>query len=310
MLEVIQAGIQTTVQDAGRIGVGHLGLPRSGALDSQAMLLANRLLGNDDNAPVLEFALGLSRLRFYRDAWIALTGADFNAQIDGKSAWCGWRTAIKSGQTLTLHGPKAGMRAYLAVDGGIQVPTFMGSASTDLTSGLGGVEGRALKSGDRLALGKEHNLKHPVGAMQRLWDNQIRVLAGPHFDWLANPAQFAKSHWTLLPSSNRMGARLDGEPLSLHTPLEIGSRGVFPGVVQLPPSGKPIVLLNDAQTTGGYPIIATVIEADMWKLAQARPGQTLQFVPVSLDEARAVGERWQQYFYRLGRALGAGAPHA
>ncbi|WP_338590876.1 biotin-dependent carboxyltransferase family protein [Shewanella khirikhana] len=309
MLEVLQAGIQTTVQDLGRSGVAHLGLPRSGALDRQALLLANRLLGNPDNTAGLEFALGQSSLRFNRDAWIALTGADFDARIDAKPVWSGWRSLIKAGQTLSLRGPKAGMRAYLAVDGGIQVPLFMGSASTDLSSGLGGLEGRALRSGDRLELGPERSLKHQVGAMQSPWDNQIRVLPGPQYPLLAETSILTDSTWQLQPSSNRMGGRLTGPALRLKAPLEMASQGVFPGVIQLPPSGQPIVLLNDAQTTGGYPIVATVIEADLWKLAQARPGQSLQFVLVDRAEALAACERWKQYFYRLGRALGSGEAH-
>lgn len=309
MLEVVMAGIQTTVQDLGRTGVAHLGLPRSGALDRQALLLANRLLGNPDNTPVLEFALGQSSLRFHRDAWIALTGADFDARIDAKPVWCGWRSLIKAGQTLSLRGPKAGMRAYLAVDGGVQVPPFMGSASTDLSSGVGGLEGRSLKSGDRLELGTEKPLKHPVGAMQPSWDNLLRVLTGPQYPLLSDTSTLTKAMWRVQPSSNRMGARLEGPALHLSKPLEMASQVVFPGVIQLPPSGQPIVLLNDAQTTGGYPIIATVIEADLWKLAQARPGQPLQFVLVDRAEARAACERWNQYFYRLGRALGNGEAH-
>ncbi|MCL2919942.1 biotin-dependent carboxyltransferase family protein [Shewanella litorisediminis] len=309
MLEVVQGGIQTTVQDLGRTGVAHLGLPRSGALDRQALLLANRLLGNPDNTPVLEFALGQSSLTFNRDAWIALTGADFNARIDTKPVWSGWRCLIKAGQTLSLRGPKAGMRAYLAVDGGIQVPLFMGSASTDLSSGVGGVEGRALKSGDRLELGPERPLKHQVGAMQSPWDNNIRVLPGPQYPLLDKALTLTEAMWQLQPSSNRMGARLEGPALRLSQPLEMASQGVFPGVMQLPPSGQPIVLLNDAQTTGGYPIVASVIEADLWKLAQARPGQSLQFVLVDRAEALAACERWKQYFYRLGRALGSGDGH-
>lgn len=308
IMEVIKTSMQTTIQDLGRTGFRHLGVNLSGALDKPALKLANHLVGNSENAAGLEINLGQSVFVFKRDAWIALTGADFNAHIGNEPVWCGWRTHIKAGQQLSLRGGNSGMRAYLAVDGGLDVPVVMGSRSTDLSAQMGGFQGKQLENGDNIPLGPASlAIRRQVGAIQYVNDHRIRALAGSEMSAFTPSAQalFWQSEWTISTSSNRMGARFQGTPLTLQQPLELNSHAVMPGVIQVPPSGLPIALLADAQTTGGYPKVATVIDADLWKLAQTRPGQKVQFVEVSLEEATAARQEWQHYFYQLGISLNA-----
>ena len=150
MLEILRPGIQTTVQDLGRNGLRHLGIAQNGALDAPALVLGNRLLGNAANLAALEITLGPVAIRFGRDGWFALTGADFATTLDGEPAWCGWRQRCRAGQVLCLAGCQHGMRAYLCVDGGIDVPQVLGARATDLQAGYGGHHGRALQAGDSL----------------------------------------------------------------------------------------------------------------------------------------------------------------
>lgn len=301
MLEILRPGVQTTVQDLGRHGLRHLGIAQNGALDAPALILGNRLLGNAANLAGLEIALGPVEIRFGRDGWFALTGADFAATLDGAPAWCGWRLPCRAGQVLRLSGSRHGMRAYLCVDGGIDVPLVLGARATDLKAGYGGHHGRALQAGDRLPQGTAIQLAHRLGVRQRPWQPLLRAIPGPEYHAFdaASRLAFWQQAWTVSPRSNRMGYRLQGEPLQRKHGGELLSHGVLPGVVQLPPSGQPIVLLADAQTTGGYPRIASVIEADLWLLAQARPGSRLQFVECDIASARAAREQWLRDWRRF-----------
>ncbi|EEG10058.1 5-oxoprolinase subunit C family protein [Pseudogulbenkiania ferrooxidans] len=300
MLEILRPGVQTTVQDLGRHGLRHLGIGQGGALDMPALRMANRLVGNPEGAAGLEIVLGPVQLRFLRDGWLALTGADFDATLDGAPVWCGWRQAMRAGQVLQLRGCHHGMRAYLAVDGGIAVPEVLGARATDLAAGFGGFAGRALQAGDRLPQGAAVALEGRAGSRPPQWTPEIRALPGPEYDEFSAAAQDAlwTRPWSVTPQSNRMGYRLAGPALERTARHELLSHGVLPGVVQVPPGGQPIVLLADAQTSGGYPRIATVIEADLWKLAQARPGAELHFVPTTLAEAR---HALRQQRYHLNR---------
>ncbi|WP_183045740.1 biotin-dependent carboxyltransferase family protein, partial [Salmonella enterica] len=191
---------------------------------------------------------------------------------------------------------------YLAVAGGIAVPEVMGSCSTDLKSGIGGLEGRLLKDGDRLAMGKpSRQFSGPQGVKQLLWGNRIRALPGPEYREFDRASQeaFWRSPWQLSPQSNRMGYRLQGQSLTRTTDRELLSHGLLPGVVQVPYNGQPIVLMNDAQTTGGYPRIACIIEADMYHLAQIPLGQPIHFVQCSLEEALNARRERQRYLEQL-----------
>ncbi|MBW8186078.1 biotin-dependent carboxyltransferase family protein [Shewanella nanhaiensis] len=295
-IEVLTPGLFSTVQGIGLTGYRHLGIPIGGALDSHALILGNRLLGNPDNTHGIELTSGKVELKFNRDSWFVVTGAQYQISIGDRNIWSGWRNKIKAGETLTLKGPSSKMHAYLTIDGGIVQHSPLG---------IGGSTSQALGRGDRLQLGKTLSITKPIGAVQRGYCDEIRALPGPEMSLFTATSRKAFWHnrWQLTNASNRMGARLDGEALSLSAPKELNSHAVMPGVVQVPPSGQPIVLLADAQTTGGYPKIATVIEADLWKLAQTRPGQSIRFVHVSPSQADDANYEWQQYFYRLQRAM-------
>ncbi|WP_394390587.1 biotin-dependent carboxyltransferase family protein [Shewanella woodyi] len=295
-IEVLTPGLFSTVQGIGLTGYRHLGIPIGGALDSHSLILGNRLLGNPDDAQGVELTSGKVELKFNRDSWFVVTGAQYQIFIGERNIWNGWRNRIKAGETLTLKGPSSKMRAYLMIDGGIIQHSPINKQ--DSTSQM-------LVRGDRLQLGKPLPIAKPIGAVQRGYSDEIRALPGPEMSLFtaASRKAFWHNRWKLTSASNRMGARLDGEALTLSTPNELNSHAVMPGVVQVPPSGMPIVLLADAQTTGGYPKIATVIEADLWKLAQTRPGQTIRFVHVSPSQADDANYEWQQYFYRLQRAM-------
>ncbi len=325
VIQVLKAGMHSSVQDLGCPGYRHLGITTGGALDRHALILANRLLGNSDASAGIELTSGIVELKFSRDTWFVLTGASYQISIDQRDIWCNWRNKIKAGETLTLRGPKSGMHAYLALEGGIMGGTVGGivdeiqNGSLDTNNHLQpksgslvgsrfyGVLGTVLKNGDRLELGQAGTISKPIGAVQRGYSNEIRALPGPEMSRFSEESKkaFWNTCWQLTNESNRMGARLSGTSLSLTKQQDMESHAVMPGTVQVPPSGQPIVLLADSQTTGGYPKIATVIEADLWKLAQTRPGEEIRFVHVSPNQAEDANYEWEQYFYRLQRAIDA-----
>ena len=293
MIELLKAGPLTTVQDLGRMAWRDRGISRCGALDDLALCQANLLVGNDVGAAGLEFTLGPALLRLQADGWLALTGTDSPAALDGQPVRPGWRTRVQAGQVLKIAPPRDRMRTVLAVSGGIDVPLALGSRSTDLKAGFGGLNGRALKDGDQLPW-HPPPLHHkptarPVGLRPPPWSAAVRVLPGPEHDQFAPEARRAlfETAWTLTPQSNRIGFRFAGPVLARAAGGDLPSHGVLPGVIQVPPSGQPIVLLADAQTTGGYPKIGVVIRADLWKLAQLRLGGTLRFLPCTPEEAVA-----------------------
>ena len=288
MIEILRAGPLTTVQDLGRPGWRERGLSLCGALDEFALQAGNLLVGNPPGAAGLEFTLGPATLRFDTDSCIALTGTDTEASLDGRPVRPWWRLAVRAGQTLKIAAPHERMRSYLAIAGGIALTPALGSLSTDLKAGFGGLDGRALRDGDRLPLNPLAALPgRSVGMRPPEWTPAVRVLPGPEHEGFSATARdtFWASDWTVTPQSNRMGYRLAGPALSREHGDELASRGVLPGVIQVPPSGQPIVLLADAQTTGGYPKIGVVIRADLWKLGQVRLGARLRFVPCTHDEA-------------------------
>lgn len=288
MIELLRAGPLTTVQDLGRTAWRDRGISRCGALDDLALIQANLLVGNAPGAAGIEFTLGAASLRFAADGQFAVTGTDADATLDGRPVRPGWREAVRAGQVLKLAAPRDQMRTVLAVNGGIDVALALGSRSTDLKAGFGGFAGRALRDGDALPW-------HPPAAPTRRraglrpppWDASVRVMPGPEYDQFSGAARdaFWAADWTLTPQSDRMGFRFAGPVLDRVVAGDLPSHGVLPGVIQVPPSGQPIVLLADAQTTGGYPKIGVVIAADLWKLAQLRLGTTLRFVPCTRDDA-------------------------
>lgn len=306
MLKIIRAGMNSSIHDSGRTGWRQYGISYGGVMDHPAMQTANMLVGNAPNSAVLEITLGQFCAEFQRDGWFALTGAGCQAQLDGKPVWTGWRTAVKSGQRLTLSLPLHGMRSYLAIDGGYLIEELMGSCSTDLKAGFGGFAGRSLQDGDRLPLGKpQRHFRQAAGVRQLLWGNRVRALPGPEYHEFSHESQeaFWRTAWQLNPQSNRMGYRLQGRTLQREASRDMLSHGLLPGVVQVPPGGQPIVLMADAQTTGGYPRIACVIEADLYHLAQLRLGEPVHFVHCTLEEALRAKREQQRSLEQMAWGL-------
>jgi biotin-dependent carboxylase-like uncharacterized protein len=334
MIDVIRAGLLTTVQDLGRHGYRHLGVAMSGALDRLSFEVGNRLVGNRPDAAGLEITFGPTVLRFPRATRIAITGSEFGATLDGKPVYAWWSVPVKAGQELTLQAAQRGMRGYVCIAGGIDVLPMLGSRSTDLAGQFGGLGGRALRDGDRLPVGvpsaragsgfspqaPEFGVKapawckfvlvreplrrgrHPSGVP---WAVPIRVLPGAeyeHFPATAHEA-FWSDEWLVTPNSNRMGYRLAGTELKRTHSTDLLSHAVLPGTIQVPPNGQPIVLLSDAQTTGGYPKIGAVIQADLWKLAQVRLNAAIRFIPTTPREARQALLEERAYLRQIDAAI-------
>ncbi|MDI9240330.1 5-oxoprolinase subunit PxpB [Lysobacter sp. LF1] len=289
VVHVIRPGLLTTVQDAGRSGWRHVGVAHAGALDADTAALANRLVGNAPDAAVLEMTLRGPTLQFDTPVRIALLGAAVSARFDGAAVPMGRPVDLPAG-TLELGSVRGGARAWLAIAGGIAVATVLGSRSTDLRGGFGGLEGRALTAGDTLPLG---DAPIPSGALPRApawWIDPMHdesLHAPIRYLPSAHPAAsaLARRKWQVSNSSNRQGLRLQGEALPA-PPADGVSEPVAPGTIQLPPDGQPILLLADAQTVGGYPKLGHVIAADLPRLAQCIPGQWLHFAPCDAATAR------------------------
>ncbi|AIY43917.1 Allophanate hydrolase 2 subunit 2 [Collimonas arenae] len=318
MIKIIRAGRINSVQDMGRNGFRHLGICQSGALDRTALAIANLLVGNPRDCAAIEFTLGPCELEFTVDTRIALGGADFGATLAGRPLLPWWSVCARAGQILKLNAARHGMRTYLAVAGGINSAAQLGSRATDLQAGFGGHGGRALTEGDALsagALDKPEAAVHTApsfGVRAPSWYEPddaeslaIRVIPGPEYGMFSVAAQkaFWNDHWTLTPQSNRMGFRLSGPELKIKKGGDLLSHGVLPGVIQVPPAGQPIVLMADAQTTGGYPKIGVVIGADLAKLAQLRFNRTLQFVETDATEARDALREEALYLQQIESAM-------
>lgn len=279
LVEVIDAGPRTTVQDLGRPGYAHLGVPASGAADADAYTLANRLVGNAEGAPALETTLRGPELRFAAPVTVALAGADVDATVDGRPVAMRSPFRVPQGSTLRVGATTRGLRTYIAVRGGIDVPLVFGSASSDQLTGLGPPP---LVAGDRLSLGG-HALAAPAvdvaPAAPISGEVTLHVVPGPRDDWFAPDALTALlgQPFTVGSQVDRIGARLSGPSLIHRTDEELRSEGVVRGSLQVPPSGDPILLLSDHPTTGGYPVIAVVAEADQSRAGQLRPGDTVRF---------------------------------
>lgn len=274
-LVVERPGPLTTVQDRGRPGYAHLGVPRSGALDAPAAALANRLVGNPPDAAVLEITLGRLAARLERHPrWAALTGAAGPVTVDGRPVAHGEAFLWAPGR-LTIDPPPAGVRSYLAVAGGIDVPPALGSRSTDLLAGLGPAP---LEAGDELPLTDDWGEPVALDVPPYRSAGGLRLHPGPRPEWFPPDAleRLCGSAWTVLPASNRVGLRLAGEPVP-RVEGELPSEGMVLGAVQVPPDGQPVVFLNDHPTTGGYPVIGVVDRADLWQCAQLRPGERVSF---------------------------------
>ncbi len=303
-VQVLDGGLFTTVQDLGRPLYQRYGVPVAGAVDGPALRAANLLVGNLRGAAGLECTVQGPTLRVTRPLVAAITGADLGAVVE-RSDLGRWRAPLgmsfflRPGNIVRFEGRRSGARAYVAFAGGIDVPPVLGSRSTYVTGGFGGIEGRPLHAGDGFGIGSQESTR----LAGRIWPRaeaegeidlrektaSIRVVLGPQADHFAEAAlvTFTSSTYRVAPSSDRMGYRLEGPMLQHLGPREIVSDGMMLGGIQVPPNGLPIVMLADRATMGGYPKIATVISSDLPILGQLIPGESVRFLAVSLDEARA-----------------------
>jgi biotin-dependent carboxylase-like uncharacterized protein len=315
---VLCPGMLTTLQDRGRRGAAMLGVGAAGAMDDVALRLANALAGNAPDAVVLEITLAGPHLRFDTAATIALTGAAFPMRI-GASEMPMWRPiAIEAGSIVEIGTAHRGARACLAIAGGFAAKHVLGSASTDLNAKLGGLEGRALREGDRLAAdpaedGRAHsNGRHPTWSLDpRPWFDAdsvtpIRLIRGTHFDALdaASRTALFQADFRIAADSNRVGFRLDGPRLSLSAPLELVSEPLAIGTLQLPPGGQPIALMVEHPTIGGYPRIGHVAAVDVPRLAQRRSGERVRFAEIDLDGAQTRYLERERALERLIESVG------
>ena len=310
-LEIVEPGLLTTVQDRGRYGYQRVGVPASGAMDVFALRAANLIVGNDEDAAGLEITVLGPRIRFLSDIWIAVTGADLSPTLDDHLLKQRRAVKISANSVLSFKGAQDGMRAYLAVAGGIDVPVVMGSRSTYANGAIGGFEGRPLKAGDVLrtlslepgAVFAERRLPGNLKLPPYGQEHEIRVVLGPQEQAFTSDgvATFLGSSYKVSMQSDRMGYRLEGPSVQHRSTSNIVSDGVALGSVQVPGDGSPIVLLADRGTTGGYPKIATVISTDIGRLAQAMPGDTLTFKAVTVEEAHAFLRDQEEVLAAIGK---------
>ena len=295
VIQIQAPGLLTTVQDLGREGFGPVGVSPSGAADPISLRLGNRLVANAEGAAGLEMLLLGGTFHFPQGALVALTGSDFGATLDGATVELWMSVEVRSGQTLRLGPTRSGARCYLCVRGGIVVPSFLGSASTHILSGLGGLEGRSLREGDVLQIGSAADDYRKRTIAPHLRDclsprRILRVTPGPQLDWFPESSlySFYSATYRVDEQSNRMGLRLEGVPLSPGSVGEMITEGVSLGAVQVPPGGLPIILFVEQQTTGGYPKIANVISVDLHSVGQLRPRDEIRFEQVEFDAARSL----------------------
>lgn len=298
MIEVIDPGRYTSVQDAGRPGFESFGVPPGGAADWFAAAVGNRLVGNHHDAALLEVTAVAPTLRFHQDCTIAITGGDCQV-VSGWSGAAAWSaSSIGRGSLLNLGPVGPGLRAYIAIRGGLDVPVALGSRSMCARGGFGGGFGRPLQKGDRIQIGRltatqpwrsSWPMSHRL-PLRGPWE--IRVIPGPHLEAFPMAAldRLSATACRVTPAIDRMGLRLETPGLRIEAD-EILTTPVTAGAIQVTRSGELIALLVDHPTTGGYPVIATVISADLPLLAQARPGDTVRFRPVDLDEAARARRR-------------------
>lgn len=310
MITIIKPGLLTSVQDLGRHGYQKYGVIASGAMDTLAHRVANLLVGNEENTPTLEITLLGPTIHFDEDALIAICGADLSPAINGKRVRT-WRTIlVKKGSELQFGQCLSGARAYLAIAGGLCVPPVMGSKSTYLRAGIGGFAGRALTEGDQLPIGMANGLSRKMKRyFTRFLEGDftdagwsvaarlipcyqkgytIRIIKGRQYGSFTDDSveKLVTEAFTVTSQSDRMGYRLEGPALALKDRREMISEAVSFGTIQVPPDGQAIILLADRQTTGGYPKIGQIAAADLPLVAQAKPGDTLRFKQISLEEAQ------------------------
>lgn len=328
MMRVDRPGMLSLLQDGGRYGYQRFGVPVNGAMDEWSHPLANVLVGNAADTAALEITLNGPTVRFAQDTLIAVTGADIAVMAGGVALPTHCAVMVRHDVPIELGHCRRGARAYLAVRGGFAPDAVLGSRSTNVRARFGGVEGRALRAGDRVAIASPYRemlplarmmvqsampsvaAPRPAGSAAPEAGAGIRFLRGPQWDGFTPAARkaFEGGTFTVSSQSDRMGYRLEGPALALTSPLEMVSEAVSFGTVQVPPGGGPIVLMADRQSVGGYPKIAYVISADLPLLAQAMPGTTLRFRAVTAETAQrallAMKDRLDAVAAEAARLLG------
>jgi antagonist of KipI len=312
------AGFLTSVQDLGRTGFRQFGVSTSGALDSFALRIANLLVENDEGAAGLEITLGGLQLQFEDKRIVAWCGGEFDVQIGSRALPPGHVARLQCGEELKFGRAQIGCRCWLAISGGIDVPVVLGSRSTDLRANFGGLEGRTMCDGDVLALLTRPGSPIPATDVSSWtaphgWTSpasrhpSLRFIRGVDWNQFNDVTiqRFTEHEFTVSPDSDRMGVRFDGPELKRENETDLISEGVAPGTIQVPPSGKPILLLGDCQTIGGYPKIAHVITVDLGIAAQLRADDAVRFSEVSLQDAhRLLLERERDLErFRIGLSL-------
>lgn len=304
MLIVKSPGFLSTIQDMGRRGYQQYGVPAAGAMDAYALRVANILVKNPESEGCLEITLLGPHLEILEDSLIAITGADLGVKHNEREAPLWESFWVCKGDILQFTKVKYGCRAYLAVAGGFDLPVIMGSKSTYVRGKLGGLEGRQLKKGDELKRGQpgielNKNVGYRIPPEYQLKpDNPVvvRVVLGPQDDAFTKEgiAAFLTSEYTVTNEADRMGYRLEGPKIQHQNGPDIVSDGIAMGAVQVPGHGSPIIMMADRQTTGGYTKIGTVITPDLWKIAQAKPGDKMSFQAIPVEEANRVYREYEQ----------------
>jgi antagonist of KipI len=309
VIQVVKPGLLTTVQDLGRPGYQQYGVVVGGALDAFAMRVANLIVGNDENAAGLEMAQTGPSLQFEQESLVAWGGADFEARVGGELLPRDRAVRIAAGEVITFGFARSGLRAWLAMAGGVDVPLVLGSRTTYRRAGIGGFQGRPLRADDRLSLGAAPERAGQIlgslrATAQRAtrWTvrpetlgrqadkGTVRAMRGPEWSWFTPEAQqaFFSTDWQATKEADRMGVGLQGPVLNPVEPREMISSAVNTGLVQVPSGGQPIVLLPSRQSVGGYPRLAAVVAADLGRITQLRPGDSVRFQEISLATAHEI----------------------
>ncbi|MEJ1973147.1 MAG: biotin-dependent carboxyltransferase family protein [Lacunisphaera sp.] len=320
----MKPGLLTSVQDLGRPGFQQYGIVVGGALDAFAARVANAIVGNADNDAVLEMAQTGPELQFDQETLVAWTGGDFEARLGREPLPRDRAVRVAAGEVISFGVATAGLRAWLAVAGGIDVPLVMGSRTTYRRAGIGGHEGRPLRADDELKTFPPSEVAyatlrslHAVKRRSTMWTvrpatmgkvapaGTVRAMPGPEWDWFTDPAQrdFFAAEWQATRDADRMGVRLQGPALTLVKPREMISAAVNTGVVQVPSAGQPIVLLPSRQSVGGYPRLAAVAGVDIGRFAQLRPGETIRFEKITVLAAQELWLARERDFRRARLGL-------
>ena len=303
-LEVLRAGLQSTVQDQGRFGYAHLGVSASGAADNFSLTIGNILVGNPKHYAGIEMTIIGDKYHFKSDAYIALTGSEFEADLNNKSIPFWKRLSIKKGQILDIRSTKNGARCYLCVAGGINIEDVMGAKTTHLTSGIGGLHGRILKNLDELEFGPLDDLIKPIKKVNDSITTDtkiIKVTKGVQWPWFDKNQKnkLFQHQYQVTKLSNRMGLRLIGNAIKTKKGNEITTAGISLGSIQIPGDGQPIISFVEHQTTGGYPIIANVVSADIRKVGQLKAGDCFQFELISFSSAEKLKVDQEKFIHNL-----------